>query len=250
MTTIVFLHIPKTAGQTVHNALVPVVGGQAYVSPIRVHSQAPNGPQMPDGYRLYSGHLDWTELEALPDDRFVFTVLRDPRERIASFYMYIIKQAKALSADQLALPNNVGMRRALNWSADEYFMKGNPSWQRFIHDHYNNFYCTYFATRLIRGSAKIEGLSQDDLLARAQAGLTQVDRVYSTTDLSKLEADVENRFGKKINVIETYDNAGSAPRGEQRWPKLLARVEKDETRDQLESFAENDDVFMQKIGLV
>ena len=250
MTTIVFLHIPKTAGQTVHNALVPVVGGQAYVSPIRVHSQAPNGPQMPDGYRLYSGHLDWTELEALPDDRFVFTVLRDPRERIASFYMYIIKQAKALSADQLALPNNVGMRRALNGSADEYFMKGNPSWQRFIHDHYNNFYCTYFATRLIRGSSKIEGLSQDDLLARAQAGLTQMDGVYSTTDLGQLEIDVEIRFGKKINVIQTYHNAGSAPRGEQRWPKLLARVEKDETRDQLESFVENDDILMRKIGLI
>jgi len=250
MTTIVFLHIPKTAGQTVHNALVPVVGGQAYVSPIRVHSQAPNGPQMPGGYRLYSGHLDWTELEALPEDRFVFTVLRDPRERIASFYMYLLKQAETLSADQRALPQNTGMRRVLNGSADEYFMKGNPSWQRFIHDHYNNFYCTYFATRLIRGSSKIEGLSQDDLLARAQAGLTQMDGVYSTTDLGQLETDIEDRFGKKINVIQTYHNAGSAPRGEQRWPKLLARVENDETRDQLESFAENDDILMRKIGLI
>lgn len=249
MTTIVFLHIPKTAGQTVHNALIPVVGGEAHVSPVRVHTQAPDGPQMPAGYSLYSGHIDWTELETLPQDRFVFTVLRDPRERIASFFMYLLKQAEALPVEQLALPQNTGKRRLLNESTDEYFMGGNPIWQHFINDHYNNFYCTYFATRLIRGSAKVAGLSQDDLVTRAQAGLAQMDAVYSTKGLDRLESDIAARFDAKISVTQTYHNAGSAPRGEARWPKLLARLERDETRDRLESFMANDDVFMQKIGI-
>src|SRR5690606_31646457 len=61
---IVFLHIPKTAGQTIHNQLAQMVGAGS-VSPIRVQSQAPKGPQMPAGYGLYSGHIDWTELETL-----------------------------------------------------------------------------------------------------------------------------------------------------------------------------------------
>ncbi len=249
MTTIVFLHIPKTAGQTVHNALVPAVGGPAFVSPVRVHTQAPEGPQMPMGYNLYSGHIDWTELETLPDDRFVFTVLRDPRERIASFFLYLYKEAQALSENDLALPHNTGKRRLLEESTDEYFMGGNPSWQRFINDHYDNFYCTYFATRLIRGTAQVAGLSQEDLLVRAQAGLALMDAVYSTEDLARLETDIETCLGKKINVTQTYHNEGSAPRSEPRWPKLMALVEQDETRARLESFAQTDDILMQRLGM-
>lgn len=248
MTTIVFLHIPKTAGQTVHNALIPVVGGPAHVSPIRVHTQAPNGPQMPAGYNLYSGHIDWTELETLPEDRFVFTVLRDPRERIASFFLYLYKEAQALSKEDLALPHNTGKQRLLEESADEYFLGGNPSWQLFIRDHYDNFYCTYFATRLIRGTAQLAGVSQEEILTRAQSGLAQMDAVYSTRDLSVLEADIETYVGEKINVTETYHNTGAAPRNEARWPKLLARLEKDETRARLEEFVRNDDLLMQRIG--
>ncbi|WP_430450438.1 hypothetical protein [Rhodophyticola sp.] len=65
-TTIVFLHIPKTAGQTIHSELARVVGAKA-VSPVRVHTQAARGvAQMPPGYRLYSGHIDWEALDTLP----------------------------------------------------------------------------------------------------------------------------------------------------------------------------------------
>lgn len=249
MTTLVFLHIPKTAGQTVHNALVPAVGGPAHVSPIRVHSQAPKGSQMPAGFNLYSGHIDWTELETLPEDRFVFTVLRDPRERIASFFLYLYKEAQALTPAELALPQNTGKRRVLEDSADAYFMVTTPGWQRFIKDHYDNFYCTYFATRLIRGSAQVEKLSQEDLLVRAQAGLDLIDGVYSTADLGRLETDIEARLGQKISVTETYHNAGAIPRSEPRWPKLMALIERDETRARLESFVQADDILMQRLGM-
>lgn len=249
MRTVVFLHIPKTAGQTVHNALVPAVGGPDNVSPIRVHSQAPKGPQMPAGYSLYSGHIDWTELETLPDDRFVFTVLRDPRERIASFFLYLYKEAQALSAKELALPQNTGKRRVLEDSADEYFMGTTPGWQRFIKDHYDNFYCTYFATRLIRGTAQVQGLSQEELLTRAQAGLEKVNGIYSTTDLGRLETDIEAYLGQKISVTETYHNAGAIPRSEPRWPKLMGMIERDETRARLESYVQADELLMQRLGM-
>lgn len=249
MTAIVFLHIPKTAGQTVHNVLVPVVGGEAFVSPVRVHTQAPDGPQMPMGYNLYSGHIDWTELETLPDDRFVFTVLRDPRERIASFFLYLLKEAEGLSRKELDKPHNTGKKRMLEQSADEYFMGGDRPWQRFIADHYDNFYCTYFATRKIRGNREIEGLSQEELITRAQAGLAQMDAVYSVDDLGRLETDIEARLGKSISLTKTYHNTGAVPRGEARWPKLMARIEKDETRAKLESFVESDNILMQRLGM-
>jgi len=137
----------------------------------------------------------------------------------------------------------------LNESADEYFTGGNPSWQRFINDHYNNFYCTYFTTRLIRGNARVAHLPQEVLLARAQAGLALMDGVYSTRDLGKLETDIKAYLGEKISVTETYYNAAEAPQGDPRWPKLLARVSKDDTRDRLEDFVRNDDAFMRSIGM-
>ena len=89
MRPIVFLHIPKTAGQTVHHALADMVG-IANVSPVRVNEQAVDGRIMPSGYLLHSGHIDWTELDLIEGNPFVFTILRDPAERIASLYFYML----------------------------------------------------------------------------------------------------------------------------------------------------------------
>lgn len=175
---IVFLHIPKTAGQTIHNALVAAVGGGKQVSPIRVHTQSAD--QYPEGYRLYSGHLDWDHIYKAGPDRFSFTVLRDPAERIASFYFYLQKEARKLSASDLR--KNIGKRRALEWSADDYFFGGDNKWQAFILDHYNNFYCSYFSTRMMRGHARIAHLKPSELIGSAQSGLESLQGVYLGSD--------------------------------------------------------------------
>lgn len=67
---IVFLHIPKTAGQAIHNGLITAVGGREHVSPVRIHTQSAD--QYPAGYRLYSGHLDWDHIDRIGPDRFSF----------------------------------------------------------------------------------------------------------------------------------------------------------------------------------
>ncbi|MEP4309737.1 MAG: sulfotransferase family 2 domain-containing protein [Lentilitoribacter sp.] len=247
MTTIVFLHIPKTAGQTIHNALVSVVGGPDHVSPVRVHSQAPNGPQMPAGYKLYSGHIDWVELDTLPQDRFVFSVLRDPRERIASFYLYLLKEAQGLTAKQLALPQNTGKRRILENTADDYFFGGDQSWQNFVRDHYDNFYCTYFATRKMRGNRLVRDLSQVDLIARAQEGWKQLDGLYFVDNLGKLETDFSEKLGRNIEVTTTYHNIGNNALDKARWPIFLDRFEQDASVARLDAFVEADDALIAKI---
>lgn len=247
MKPIVFLHIPKTAGQTIHNELARMVGKRA-VSPIRVHSQVgPGEPQMPAGYGLYSGHLDWTEIDTLPEDKFIFTVLRDPGERIASFYFYLLKEAQRLTEDELALPHNTGKKKIRNMSADDYFFGGDGAWQTFIHDHYNNFYCTYFATRKMRGYPEVRDLPHDELIARAQKGLKAVDRVYSTSDLVALEQDIDKIFGKKIRVAGNYHNTGGHDQGELRWPKLLERFESDDSVLRLEQFVTEDELLMDSL---
>lgn len=246
MTPIVFLHIPKTAGQTIHNELVRLVGGPARVSPVRVHTQAPAGGQMPPGYSLYSGHIDWTELDSLPAPRFTFTTLRDPRERIASFYFYLRDQAAALDAARLEAAENLGMKVIAQSSADDYFFGGTDAWQRFIGDHYDNFYCAYFATRRIRGRSRLRELGQEEVMRLALAGLDEIDAVYHTTALHRLEEEVERRFGTRISVAGNYFNAGQSHGGqaERRWPKLVALMESDASIARLERFAEADEALM------
>lgn len=245
----VFLHIPKTAGQTIHNAMSAMFGA-ARTSPVRVHSQAGDGAaQLPPGYAFYSGHIDWTALESLPSPRFVFTVLRDPRERIASFYLYLEAEARKLDHAALQRPENLGKRRILDCSADDYFLGGDPAWQRFIRDHYDNFYTGYFATRRFRGHGGLDELDDATLWRRVAANMRLVDRVYDTAGLHQLETDIAQAYGQRIRVTDRFDNTGTAPRHRPRWPDLIARFESDAAARSLESFVARDLELMDRLGL-
>lgn len=246
MRAIVFLHIPKTAGQTVHNEISRVIGpGQT--SPVRLHTQAKGAAQYPEGYRFYSGHLDWTDMQNVPQDRFVFSVLRNPKERIASFYFYILQEAQKLTPEQLELREFTGQHNVLTRSADDYFFKGDARWQRFVRDHYDNFYCSYFATRKMRGFRDIKALPKAELIEQALSGAAQINQIYSLKTLGQLEEDLRPLLGQCVNIAKTRHNTGTGPAGVKRWPELLARLERDDSVERLERFAKYDDLFMQKL---
>ena len=249
MKTLVFLHIPKTAGQTVHAEIERVIGPKK-TSPVRVHTQAAPEDQFPPGYQFYSGHLDWTTLSATITDPFVFTVLRDPRERIASFYFYLLEKANALDKGALESPQNTGMKILKSRSADDYFFSGDISWQKFIHDHYDNFYCTYFAKRKMRGWTDIANMSPDGLVAQAVIGAQDISKIYTLESLSQLEDDLLSILGKPVQLAGNRNNAGPQPEGEKRWPKLLDQFESDKSSAQLENFVLRDLKLMNHLDLV
>lgn len=248
MTTIVFLHIPKTAGQNVHNAIAARFS-PGEVSPVRVHTQPADGRQMPPGYKFYSGHIDWTEVDELPTNRFVFTILRDPRERIASFYFYLRKEAEALSNEALKRPENTGKRLILEWSADDYFFGGDRMWSEFILDHYDNFYCHYLATRKMRGRSTIATLSTSDLIDRAKAGASEIDTIYSLTALEALEQDLAKVLGGTVRLANRVQNQGPIAQKQLRWPKLLERFESDALARRLERFVIHDEKLMHVLNV-
>lgn len=237
---IVFLHIPKTAGQTVHNSLSRIVKARR-VSPIRVHTQAATPQdQYPPGYSLYSGHLDWAAMDHLPAARFVFTVLRDPGERIASFYFYLQRAAASLDPATLLLPQNIGFKRALDWSPDDYFFGGDDAWQTFVHSHYDNFYCTYFATRRMLGWGSTQDQPRPQVLAKARLGLGSIDQVYFTKDMAQIEVAFQTRFGMHLRLADRYDNTSSEPASLLRWPRLLASFATDGATERMQNFVEWD----------
>ena len=244
---IVFLHIPKTAGQTVHNCLSREVKARR-VSPIRVHTQtASTKDQYPPGYSLYSGHLDWNDIGHLPAARFVFTVLRDPGERLASFYFYLQREAAGLDAATLNLPQNIGLKRALHWSPDDYFFGGDDIWQVFVRSHYDNFYCTYFATRRMLGWGATQALTQNEAMLQARAGLACLDRVYSTNDMATIETEFHHRFGMRLTVADRYDNTSGDPKNAMRWPRLLASFASDRAAKHMQNLIMRDQTLIKDL---
>lgn len=237
---IVFLHIPKTAGQAIHNALVAAVGGTNMCLPF-ASIRNPQTNTLP-AIGCIPGIWTGSRLIKPAQTSFSFTVLRDPAERIASFYFYLQQEARKLSASDLR--KNLGKRRALEWSADDYFFGGDNAWQAFILDHYNNFYCSYFSTRMMRGHARIAHLKPSELIGSAQSGLESLQGVYLTTDLRALEIDFDTRFGVKISVAGKYYNSGPLEASQQRWLKLMERIESDRNRQRLLDFTELDQTLM------
>lgn len=248
MTPIVFLHVPKTAGQTIHNEIAGQLPEGA-VSPVRVHPQSESGQQYPEGYSFYSGHLDWPEPNRF-DDAFMFTILRDPRERIASFYFYLLKEAEKLPGTELAKPQHTGKRMVLTHSADEYFFGGSKMWQLFIRDHYDNVYCRYFASGKLRGFGPTMNLSTKQLLAQANAGHRRLDKVYHLSDLSQLERDLSSLYDFETQLVGNYHNAGRLPQSKSRWPLLLDHFETDRARRRIKSFVTLDEAFLDRMNLL
>ncbi|MGL6208649.1 MAG: sulfotransferase family 2 domain-containing protein [Paracoccaceae bacterium] len=245
MTPIIFLHVPKTAGQTIHNQLAGIVGHEA-VSPVRVRNQAVNKLQMPPGYLLYSGHIDWTEADQMAE-KFMFTVLRNPAERIASFYFFLLDEAESMSEEELAKPANHGKKRIRTLTAEDYLFAGNRQEQRFICSLYDNFYCSYFATRKMDGWSEVSTMTQAEKIKAAFNGLASLDRIYETSALQALEQDIAERFGHTIKVAGNYYNTGRHSRSETRWTKLLNRLGTDASRRRIEDYVADDCILMDMV---
>ena len=245
---VAFLHIPKTAGQSIIQELHRVCGDDK-ISPVRTHTQAAKDSQFPPGYRVYAGHIDWVDLESLEDDRFSFSVLRNPRERVASFYFYLKREAEMLSVEDLAQKENTGKRNLLSMSIDDYFFGGKPAWQTFIHDHYDNFYCSYFNTRRIRGWRLVKHLQPEELIANAVEGAKAVSKIYGLSQLDRLEADLSRILNATVNLQSTRVNTGPPPTSGKRWNDLMALFEQDESRAKMDAFVEHDEAFLRALGL-
>ena len=204
---IVFLHIPKTAGQSVHAFLERIVGKSA-VAPARVNAGLLKMTREEiRSYRLISGHLDWALLDCVLEPKFVFTVLRDPLERILSFYHYLRAEAAKLDPARLALPQHAGMRAALELSCDDYFCAGPPHLRTFLDNHYSNFYAFYFAGRSYDGRQKImsqravdENFNDIRVVEMALSNLRTLTRVYRVDELNQLEIDVTT-FVRNSNLL-------------------------------------------------
>jgi hypothetical protein len=176
-------------------------------------------------------------------------VLRDPFERIASFYFFLKRQAEGLSEEELARPRRVGMRRILTSTVDDYFCGGPSSWRQFILDHYHSPYCAYLATKTLRGYSKIAECPRNEMIDRAETAAKSLGGVYSVTALCALERDIEVVLGRRPQLTGRYMNAAPEEHTGSRWQQLVSSIERKETLATLQSFVEADCQLMLRLGM-
>lgn len=186
---IIFLHIPKTAGQSVHAALVNGFGEES-ICTARVNDQlAGMTIRELNRFRVFSGHLDWSMLDCVDGPKYVFTILRDPLDRLLSFYFFLRKEAAMLQPHELKLPANQGKKAILELSAHEYFTGGPPHIRAFLDNHYDNFYAYFFAGRHYRARAVLQAqvrqkiLTRERVLEMALDNLSRLDGVFTVDDM-------------------------------------------------------------------
>lgn len=85
------LHIPKTAGTTLSAILGTNIGSEHSIT-VSENVKGPLGGKDPEElakYRFIFGHLSYRAVPYLPADTTVLCVLRQPGDRLLSFYLYI-----------------------------------------------------------------------------------------------------------------------------------------------------------------
>ena len=212
MKKIIFLHIPKTAGQSVHH-FFQTAFKKEQIFPGRVNEQLLAYSRRDlNTYQVFSGHLDWSLLDCIKDPKFTFTILRDPRERILSFYFYLRKQAEKLTPGEFNSPQNQGMKAALQLTPDQYFYDKSVNIRSFLDNHYSNFYTFYFAGRTYDSRQKIiskigDGKifsSMDNVLALAIENMNALDRVYDISNWKDLFGDLKEFMPELETPTDVY----------------------------------------------
>ena len=207
--TIAFIHIPKTAGQSIHHWISQNYSKEE-ICPARTNRQLHDLPLTSlRKYKFFSGHLDWNILKALRPFDYTFSVIRQPKDRIISFYFYMAKEAKRFKSNGDDLP--LGLEMAL-LPIDKYFENENEEYRIFINNHYNNFYSYFFSSGSYNGYQRYgnkKGLSDAKIIQLAIETIScDYDEIFSMNQINSIPHILRKKFnftGEDLTNINKND---------------------------------------------
>lgn len=247
-TKIVFLHIPKTAGQTIHSEFERFYTEEE-ISPVRVHTQNketcfPN----PEKYSIFSGHLNWPDLNKVPTPRYVFTVVREPMTRIASFYFYMKNLAENMSEEELKKPNRLGARAIKENTIDDFFFSEDQAIRKFVYDHYDNFYTNYFFSR--KYTNHNSSIAFKEKIETCLVNLKLVDDIFLINNLKPLQSKIKDITGYRMNFSNKKINSGPISSKLDTADHFFHSFEREENRINIQDLVKYDRILFEKMNIV
>lgn len=200
---LVFLHIPRSGGTTVHELLHGVMVerfGEGAVCPARFDDL--RGWSLPAmaRHRLFSGHFTLTTIRRIPDPKVSILILRDPRKRVVSQYQH----ARAHRPEVLA--------GNMRWFAE---LANELSLEQFLNDSRVSGLVDNPAVRQLCGFDLDSDQSisdQSDLLERAFRNLGCFDLIGITEEIEsfadRLEQLLDVQFDRPIDRRNAREGFG------------------------------------------
>ncbi len=127
---LVFLHIPKCAGTSLHRILAAQFKPKL-ICPHRGDTLPSLDAESLRPYRFFSGHVSKAGVDAVPGPKRVVTVLREPRERVLSLYYFW----RSHRPDYIEKHNLAGPRTARELPLVEFLKSDRPEVMSNINNH-------------------------------------------------------------------------------------------------------------------
>ena len=213
---IVFLHVPKTAGQTIRISLKNAFPRRrVFPGQVDAHLSTYSREDL-TRFDIFSGHFSWSLLDCLGPDVDYITILRDPVERVLSYYRHLRRLAESLTPDQLDLPQNGGLKLALRQPLEVFLEGVDQASASFVASHFDNFYAYYFGTRCIGGRylirdshAASDVFITEKVVENALRNLDERVRVFNYASLQSLAASFSGEEGYRETEIPMSNSSGS-----------------------------------------
>jgi hypothetical protein len=191
-----FLHIPKTAGTSLVQALTENFALDR-VMPAEIvydlHSHYPD--RLQKEYDLLHGHVGMDVLAPVATQ--IVTLVREPTERIISLYNYwraVPIESATVFENGLIDP---GVTLAKELSFRDFVECGH---QRILNDIENGQAFQIATSNNDEGRLTLRGQSEDEIFAHCQANLANMTVVGVTDHLNRFEQHLRRRTGIKLNM--------------------------------------------------
>lgn len=186
MKKIVFLHIPKTGGTSVHEFLVTKFNSDE-VCPERFNNLESHPKEELSRYYLFSGHYDMSGVNHIDGDKDIIAFFRDPKDRILSLYYFW----KAHRWSTIEKANLNGPRLAKSLSLLEFLRYPNEG----IPANIDNYYARVLAGKMYCGPNRAFLHSENEMISRSMTAIDSMSAIGVMEDFATSYRFVLSRLG-------------------------------------------------------